>query len=171
MTSTVQAKKARDLCAEKQAILIDVREPDEYQAERIDGALNIPLSQFDAERVLSQCASKHLIIQCASGKRALQASESLKNCSDAEVSVLENGIQGWKAAGLETRRSRAGISVMRQVQIIAGSLVFLGTVLGIFASELFLIIPAFVGAGLAVAGLTGWCGLAMLLGKMPWNKS
>jgi hypothetical protein len=34
----------------------------------------------------------------------------------------------------------------------------------------FALIPAFLGAGLTMAGSTGWCGLAILLSKMPWNK-
>jgi hypothetical protein len=34
----------------------------------------------------------------------------------------------------------------------------------------FALIPAFLGAGLTMAGSTGWCGLAILLSKMPWNR-
>jgi len=60
---------------------------------------------------------------------------------------------------------------MRQVQIGAGSLGFFGTLAGIFIAPGFLIIPAFVGAGLMVAGMTGFCGLARVLIHMPWNKA
>jgi len=38
-------------------------------------------------------------------------------------------------------------------------------------NKLFAIIPLAVGCGLLFAGLTGICGLALLLAKMPWNKS
>jgi len=37
-------------------------------------------------------------------------------------------------------------------------------------NPLFALIPAFTGLGLTLAGATGWCGLALLLGKMPWNR-
>jgi hypothetical protein len=59
---------------------------------------------------------------------------------------------------------------MRQVQIEAGSLVLLGIVLGVWVAPAFLGLSAFVGAGLAFAGLSGWCGVARLLALMPWNR-
>ena len=46
-----------------------------------------------------------------------------------------------------------------------------GVALGVFVSPWFLILPAFVGCGLMFAGITGWCGMALLLAKMPWNKA
>jgi hypothetical protein len=57
------------------------------------------------------------------------------------------------------------------VQIGAGSIVFLGTMLGLFVSPWFFAIPAFVGTGLTVAGLTGFCGMARILKKAPWNRA
>ena len=59
---------------------------------------------------------------------------------------------------------------MRQVQIVAGSLVLLGVVLGTTVSPLFLLLSGFVGAGLVFAGLSGWCGMAQLLALAPWNR-
>ena len=56
------------------------------------------------------------------------------------------------------------------MQIAAGGLVLLGTFLAVAVSIWFVLLAAFVGAGLAFAGLTGWCGMAMLLARMPWNK-
>jgi rhodanese-related sulfurtransferase len=60
--------------------------------------------------------------------------------------------------------------MFRQVQIAAGSLVFLGTSLGAFVSPWFLILSAFVGAGLVFAGVTNTCAMAMLLAKLPYNR-
>jgi hypothetical protein len=59
---------------------------------------------------------------------------------------------------------------MRQVQLIIGVLVLTGSVLALTVDKNIAIIPAFLGAGLTLAGSTGWCGLAILLSKMPWNK-
>lgn len=72
---------------------------------------------------------------------------------------------------METRDSRQPIELMRQVQIAAGSMVVLGVVLGVLVAGPFYILSAFVGAGLVFAGLTGTCGLASLLRRMPWNRS
>ncbi|WP_245444211.1 YgaP-like transmembrane domain [Microvirga sp. KLBC 81] len=57
------------------------------------------------------------------------------------------------------------------MQIGTGSLAFLGTLLGLLVSPWFLIVPAFVGAGLTVAGITGFCGMARILMRAPWNRA
>lgn len=59
---------------------------------------------------------------------------------------------------------------MRQVQLIAGGLVLLGVVLGFLVHPGFFALSGFVGAGLMMAGATGWCGMAVLLRTMPWNR-
>ncbi|WP_325231663.1 YgaP-like transmembrane domain, partial [Sphingobium sp.] len=65
---------------------------------------------------------------------------------------------------------RQPIEVMRQVQLVAGGLVLLGVVLGFLVAPAFFGLSAFVGAGLIMAGATGWCGMARLLRLMPWNR-
>ena len=64
----------------------------------------------------------------------------------------------------------APISLLRQVQIVAGALILLGTVLGAAASPWFLLLSGFVGAGLMFAGITNTCGMATLLAKLPYNR-
>ena len=59
---------------------------------------------------------------------------------------------------------------MRQVQLVIGLLALLGSILALTVNKNLAIIPALLGAGLTIAGLTGWCGLAVLLSKMPWNR-
>ena len=84
---------------------------------------------------------------------------------------LEGGIPAWQQAGLPVRRLKnAPLPLMRQVQIGAGSLVLLGVLLGTFVAPGFYGLAAFVGAGLVVAGVTGFCGMANILAVMPWNK-
>ena len=60
--------------------------------------------------------------------------------------------------------------MFRQVQIVAGSLVFLGTSLGVLISPWFLMLSGFVGMGLVFSGVTNTCGMAMLLAKLPYNQ-
>ena len=59
---------------------------------------------------------------------------------------------------------------MRQVQIAAGILILVGIVLGFVWSPVLFGLSAFVGAGLVVAGTTGWCGMALMLRSLPWNR-
>ena len=62
------------------------------------------------------------------------------------------------------------LPLMRQVQLVIGVLALTGSVLAIAINPWFALIPAFLGAGLTMAGTTGWCGLAHLLAAMPWNR-
>ena len=88
-----------------------------------------------------------------------------------EAFILEGGIEAWKAAGLDVAIDRRQpLELIRQVQIIAGALVLAGVLLGWLAHPGFFGLSAFVGAGLAFAGLTGWCGMAKALAFMPWNQ-
>ena len=66
---------------------------------------------------------------------------------------------------------RAPLDLMRQVQIAAGSLALAGAVLAATVSPWFILLSGFVGAGLVFAGLTGFCGMARLLKRMPWNRA
>ncbi len=57
------------------------------------------------------------------------------------------------------------------MQIVAGSLVVLGTLLGVTVAPGFYALSAFVGAGLVFAGVTGFCGMERILALMPWNRN
>lgn len=56
------------------------------------------------------------------------------------------------------------------MQLTIGLGVFVGSILGYLVSPVFFLLSGFFGAGLVFAGLSGYCGLAILMAKMPWNK-
>ena len=140
----------------------------EHAREAIPGARLQPLSAFDPSALRSAPA---IIFHCQSGKRTRENGDLLLGCGAPEAYLLEGGLSGWKAAGYPTivDRSRP-IEIQRQVQIAAGALIVSGLVLSWLVSPLFLGVPAFVGTGLVFAGVSGWCGMARLLGLMPWNR-
>lgn len=81
------------------AIVVDVREPDEFAAGHIPGAHNLPLSRFDPAQ-LPDAGGKALILNCAGGKRSAMA---LDRCAVAAAAVdthLAGGFGAWTAAGL-----------------------------------------------------------------------
>ncbi len=81
------------------AVLVDVREPDEFAAGHIQGAINLPLSRFAPEQLPVE-PGKQVVLQCAGGKRSGMA---LERCAAAGAAVdthLAGGIGAWKAAGL-----------------------------------------------------------------------
>jgi rhodanese-related sulfurtransferase len=164
---------AQDLHALRQQdsgpLLVDVRSPIEFESERIEGALNVPLDALDA-RVDEIPESADVVVVCRTGVRATIAAESLARAG-RRARVLDGGVQGWRRAHLPLREGRKRLPVDRQVQLIAGVMVLIGVGLGLVVSPWFLALAAFFGAGLTFAGATGTCGLALLLTKLPWNAT
>ena len=169
----IQAKQLKDdLQNGKRITLIDVRTPVEHDEMHIEGSRLMPLDQLDPARVKSAASgSDQCVIICRSGKRAEQAFQKLHAAGCGNLTILDGGVTAWESAGLPLTRSQGKrLPLMRQVQLIIGLLALTGSVLALTVDKNFAILPAFLGAGLTLAGSTGWCGLAILLSKMPWNK-
>lgn len=79
--------------------LIDVREPAEYAAERIHGAMLFPLSTFDPHALPKNV---DIIFQCGTGKRSGMAIARAQAAGLTHAAHLAGGIMAWKAAGLPT---------------------------------------------------------------------
>jgi rhodanese-related sulfurtransferase len=95
----IEAATLQAMLDARTVTLIDVREPDEFAAGHIAGALNRPLSSFDPQAVPLE-AGKRVVLQCAGGKRSAMAFE---RCREADLPVdahLSGGLAAWKAAGL-----------------------------------------------------------------------
>lgn len=166
----IEAKTLKNLIDRQEACLIDVREPGEYASDRIPGAKLLPLTTFDPS-VVNCHPDKTLVLYCQSGRRSTLVAQKLFDAGFSQVAHLKGGLPTWKNAGYATEKDQnAPISLFRQVQIVAGALVVLGTLLGAFISPWFLILSGFVGSGLVFAGITNTCALAMLLAKLPYNQ-
>lgn len=167
----VDAATARRWLESGEAVLIDVREPDEHAREHVRGSILMPLSRFDPA-ALAPFRGRRIVVHCRSGRRSAEAIRLAGDASPGLVN-LSGGIEAWKSAGqpVETNPRAARISVMRQVQIVVGVGVAMGVSLGAFVDPLWLILPAFFGLGLAFAGATGTCALASVLSRMPWNRA
>lgn len=153
------------------AVLVDIREPDEFRRRHIAEALSRPLSAFAAAHLKVE-PRRDVVFTCRTGMRTGGACDQLAAAVDGEAYVLEGGLDAWTRAGLPVvDDARAPLEIMRQVQIAAGSLVLLGVALGVFVHPAFFGLSAFVGAGLAFAGVTGFCGMARLLAFAPWNRT
>ncbi|WP_234683113.1 rhodanese family protein [Bradyrhizobium monzae] len=169
---TIKPSEARRLL-DSGALLIDIREADEHAREKIPGAHHLPLSKLD-EADLAVHRGKPVIFHCRSGMRT-QANAlrfATKLGETCEAYIVEGGLDAWRKAGLPVVSDRyQPLELQRQVQIGAGTLAFVGTLLGLFVSSWFFAVPAFVGAGLITAGVTGFCGVARILMRAPWNRS
>lgn len=150
--------------------LVDVREPVEHAEEHIAGARLIPLGELE-KQINELPADEPLIVMCRSGKRGGQAMEKLRSQGFTNVQNLEGGILAWKEAGHPVGRAEKKVfPLMQQVQLVIGLGVLTGVVLSLTVHPNWVFLSAFFGAGLIFAGSTGWCGMAILMSKMPWNR-
>lgn len=165
----IDAATAKAWLDRGEALLIDVRETGEHARENIAGAKLMPLSSFDPAK-LPATGGKRLVVHCLSGSRSARALAQLA-AAGIEGINMTGGIEAWKAAGLPVREDKsAPLPIMRQVQIVAGSLIVAGAALGVYVHPGFHALSAFVGAGLVFAGASGWCGMANLLSLLPYNR-
>lgn len=105
--ASVTPKQAATMFAEKQAIILDVRERDEWQAEHIAGAIHIPLAQVETRlSELAQYKDSTVIVQCRSGKRSAKAASTLRSAGFTQVYNLTGGIVAWTNDGFKTAQSR-----------------------------------------------------------------
>lgn len=157
---------------EQGASLIDIRDADEYAREHIPAARLRPLASLEEGTAGPLNAEDVVIFHCQSGNRTRNNLRQLiAAAGPAQVKILEGGIEAWRQAGLATIEDKSQpLPLMRQVQIAAGVLILLGVALGYSVSSGFFLLSAFVGAGLTLAGITGFCGMARLLAVMPWNR-
>ncbi len=168
---SVDAKTAKEWLSKNQAIIIDVREPAEYASTHIAGAKLMPVDNIHINK-LPELGRKKLIMYCRIGRRGAAACEKLLlNNSELDIYNLKGGISAWEKAGFEVEKSgKPFVSIERQVQITIGCGVLVGVTLGHMVHPGFLLLSAFFGGGLLFSGITGSCGLAILVSKMPWNQ-
>ena len=172
-TSSMKELSARELqvilaAPDKCPQLIDVRTALEFDSEHIKGSKNLPLNELgQKDPGLNQ--QEPVFVICRTGNRAGRAAAQL-NASGFACEVLQGGILEWKKSGLPVVEGKKRLSLERQVQLTIGLLILTGVTLGFTVNQLFFLLPGFIGCGLTFAGLTGNCGLAMVLAKAPWNR-
>ena len=169
--SPISPQRAAELMRQG-AVLVDIRERDEHLREKISGARHHAVSVLDRDHP-ARAGDEVLIFHCKSGARTRQNAERIASGmpDSVESYILDGGIDAWRKAGLPVAIDRRQpIPTMRQVQIVAGSLVLLGVVLGATVAPAFYALSGFVGAGLVFAGVSGFCGMERILALMPWNR-
>src|SRR5690606_29172283 len=111
-----------------------------------------------------------IVLICRSGQRARQAEQALREIGMQNLHILDGGMNAWEAAELPVERGRQRLSLERPVRVAAGALAAVGAILALLVNPLFALVPAFIGSGLVMAGVTGFCPMALLLAKLPYNR-
>ena len=172
--TTISVHELAERDAQGNVDLIDVRTPMEFQEVRAVTARNIPLDKLDPHSVMKDrdgAADQPVYVICKGGTRGGKAQQKFVDAGFTNVLNVEGGTEAWVAAGLPVVRGKKVMSLERQVRIAAGFIVLAGAVAAIVTGNVYVAgIPAFVGAGLMLAGITDSCVMGMMIAKMPWNQ-
>ncbi|PWL57430.1 MAG: rhodanese [Desulfovibrionaceae bacterium] len=171
MLSAIPPQRVFDMFRNGEIRLIDIRESSEYAEKFIPGARLVPLSAIDGQDLKDASSpDKPVVFFCRSGKRTDKNAERLERLAgNVDAFQMEGGMTAWEKEGLPVKLGNAPFPLFRQIQIGAGVLVLSG-ILGSYVWHPMYWLSAFVGAGLIFAGITGFCGLGILLSRMPWNR-
>ena len=158
------------LTAQPSVAILDVRTPVEFAEVHVAQARSVPLDELKPGS-LQLPKEQPVYLLCRSGQRATKAAEKFAKEGFTQPIVIEGGTLAWIEANLPVMRGTAKvISLERQVRIAAGAIVFTGVLLAHFVNPHFIWLSGFVGAGLVFAGITDFCGMGLLLAKLPWNR-
>src|SRR3990167_6682102 len=96
---SIDPTAAHEWIEKNEAIVIDVREPHEYQESHIPGAYLIPLGTINKNNLPKAIQGKKIIIHCKFGKRGSTACEKLfSEDSYLDIYNLDGGITEWENA-------------------------------------------------------------------------
>ena len=100
---SVSAQQAAELQADgTAALIVDVREPREFESLRAPGAVLLPLAEFVA-RYTDLPQDRPLLLLCRSGARSQRATAFLVQQGFSDVANIDGGMIAWKGAGLPVR--------------------------------------------------------------------
>lgn len=163
-------QRSADMC------ILDVRTAAEVKAAALPDCLHIPLHELTPARLQAEIAKSGkngatVYLLCQAGRRAEMAADALQGQIQAELVVIEGGMNAVKQSNIPLAAPvKKVIPLERQIRIAAGLLVVTGVVLGTWVNPGFYALSGLVGAGLIFAGITDICPMGMLIAKAPWNK-
>ena len=158
----------------KKINLLDVRTEVEFEECHSTYSRNIPLDRLNPEEVVSQLngnKDEPIYIICKSGSRGRSACDKFEKAGYTDVINVDGGTDAWDQQNLPVvRGKKVRIPLDAQVRLIIGFFVLLGSIMTYAGYPSFVYLTMFFGAGLIISGLTNFCGLALILGRMPWNR-
>ena len=101
----VNTTQATHLINREDALVVDVREPNEFAAGHVLGAKNLPLARLDASGAdLAKKKERPVIVYCDGGERSAKALATLKKQGFTRVANLSGGLGAWQQAGLPVEK-------------------------------------------------------------------
>lgn len=173
---TIDVKALAELMNKDTGVeVVDVRTPAEYETCHVIGARLAPLDRLEPKQLVaarSGTPNSPLYLICKGGTRSAKACEKFIAQGFDHVVNVTGGTEAWMAAGLPVeKKGRNVLPLDRQIQTTAGLICLTGVVMGTFLNPWWYLLCAMVGLGMTMAGLTGFCPMAILIARMPWNQA
>jgi rhodanese-related sulfurtransferase len=103
--TSLSVTEAVILMNRKSALVLDVREADEFAQGHLQGARHVPLSQLSARiKELEKFRDKPVLVVCERGRRANAAAKLLKAQNFTTLNVLKGGMQAWIEAKMPSSK-------------------------------------------------------------------
>lgn len=105
-SGSLTAQGAVQLINRERAVVVDVREPEEFAAGHMTGAKNVPLNQLE-EKLTAAVKNKAvpLLLVCATGSRAQRAVAVAKKLGYEQAQAVAGGLKSWKEANLPVEKA------------------------------------------------------------------
>jgi rhodanese-related sulfurtransferase len=100
--SALSTLQATQLINSRNAVIVDVRNPEEFAKGSLPNARNVPADKID-EKMRDMKKDKPVIVVCDTGSRAGRLAAQIRANGFAEVYVLAGGLAAWREAGLPIR--------------------------------------------------------------------
>jgi rhodanese-related sulfurtransferase len=103
---SLSAQGAVQLINRQRAVVVDVREPEEFAAGHVTGAKNVPLNELEQKlQAAVKNKSLPLLLICASGARAQRAVATAKKLGYEQAQAVAGGLKSWKEANLPVEKA------------------------------------------------------------------
>ena len=173
--ATISTAEFAAILAKGPACVLDVRTPAEFAECHVASAKLAPLDALDPRKAadaLKPADGTPIYLLCKGGTRATKAAQQFIAAGIANVCVVTGGTEACVAANVPVERgAKSVIPLDGQVRIAIGVFLLVFILLARYVHySIGYLIPA-MAIALIVSGLTGFCGMALLLGKAPWNQN
>ena len=92
----IDVQTTKELLDDQQIVLIDCREPAEWETAKIEGAVLMPMSRWAAEaNKLSAWEGRHIVVHCHHGSRSLRVTRWLRENGFPDAQNMSGGIDLW----------------------------------------------------------------------------
>lgn len=161
---TISNHKAQTELSKGTSVIIDVREPSEYNEQHIPGAVNFPSTKYTKGQY-SEFENKKICLVCQSGSRAKQIEKKLRLDGFSTVFILEQQMES-----IPRIYTTKGWTVDRQFRVTLGIALAVFLILNYFGVQLAIVIPVILSLGLIITSLIDRCYMRMGIAMLPWNR-